>query len=106
MQFQPYLMFDGSCAQAMCFYERVIGGKLEPLLKYSEMPEPCADMPAGERRPDRSRLPRARRRIADGVGYDARAALRGNEELRRRPDLPDTGCRPRLSSMRSPRADR
>jgi PhnB protein len=47
MQFQPYLMFDGNCAQAMRFYERVIGGKLEPMLKYSEMPEPCADMPAG-----------------------------------------------------------
>ena len=47
MQFQPYLMFDGTCADAMRFYERVIGGKLEPLLKYSEMPEPCADMPAG-----------------------------------------------------------
>ena len=32
MQFQPYLMFDGTCAEAMRFYERVIGGKLEPLL--------------------------------------------------------------------------
>ena len=47
MQFQPYLMFDGTCAEAMKFYERVIGGKLEAMLKYSEMPEPCADMPAG-----------------------------------------------------------
>ena len=47
MQFQPYLMFDGNCAQAMRFYERVIGGKLEPLLQFSEMPEPCADLPAG-----------------------------------------------------------
>lgn len=46
MQFQPYLMFDGDCAQAMRFYERVVGGKLEPMLKYSEMPEPCGDMPA------------------------------------------------------------
>ena len=47
MQFQPYLMFDGNCAEAMLFYERVIGGKLESMLKFSEMPEPCADMPAG-----------------------------------------------------------
>jgi PhnB protein len=47
MQFQPYLMFDGNCAQAMRFYEGVIGGKLEPMLKFSEMPEQCADLPAG-----------------------------------------------------------
>lgn len=47
MQFQPYLVFDGNCAQAMRFYEQVIGGKLEQMMKFSEMPEPCDGLPAG-----------------------------------------------------------
>jgi PhnB protein len=47
MQFQPYLIFDGNCAEAMRFYERVIGGKLETMMKMSESPEPCGDLPPG-----------------------------------------------------------
>jgi PhnB protein len=35
-----YLFFDGTCAQAMRFYERVTGGKITAMLKYSESPEP------------------------------------------------------------------
>ena len=29
--FEPYLTFDGSCAEAMRFYERILGGRLEVL---------------------------------------------------------------------------
>jgi PhnB protein len=35
-----YLFFDGTCAQAMRFYERVTGGKIQAMLKYSDSPQP------------------------------------------------------------------
>ena len=47
MQFQPYLTFDGNCAEAMKFYERVIGGKLTALMKIADAPEQCAQLPPG-----------------------------------------------------------
>ena len=41
-----YLSFDGNCAEAMRFYERVLNGKLEALLKNSETPA-APHVPAG-----------------------------------------------------------
>ncbi len=41
----PYLFFDGNCADAMRFYERTLGGKLD-LMKASEAPA-GAEMPPG-----------------------------------------------------------
>lgn len=35
-----YLFFNGTCAEAMQFYERTLGGKLEALMKYGDSPEP------------------------------------------------------------------
>lgn len=35
-----YLFFDGNCAEAMNFYQRVTGGKLTAMMKYSESPQP------------------------------------------------------------------
>ncbi len=29
-QLSAYLSFDGNCAEAMHFYERVLGGRMEP----------------------------------------------------------------------------
>ena len=39
-QFDTYLFFDGTCAEAMRFYERTLGAKLNALMKYSESPDP------------------------------------------------------------------
>jgi PhnB protein len=33
-----YLFFDGNCAQAMRFYERTLGGKLEMMMTHAESP--------------------------------------------------------------------
>lgn len=41
-----YLAFDGNCAEAMRFYERVLNGKLKALLKNSETPA-AEHVPAG-----------------------------------------------------------
>lgn len=42
----PYLIFNGTCADAMRFYERTLGGKLEALITFGESPG-CEEMPPG-----------------------------------------------------------
>ena len=37
-QLDPYLFFDGNCAEAMRFYEKTLGGKLEMMMKQSDAP--------------------------------------------------------------------
>ena len=37
-QFEPYLSFNGNCAEAMRFYEKTLGGKIEMMMKFSEAP--------------------------------------------------------------------
>jgi PhnB protein len=38
-----YLTFDGTCAEAMRFYEKTLGGKLEFMQTFGESPMPCPD---------------------------------------------------------------
>jgi len=38
MSLEPYLFFDGNCADAMRFYEKALDGKLEMMMKASEAP--------------------------------------------------------------------
>ena len=45
-----YIFFDGTCAAAMRFYERVTGGKLTAMLKYSESPDPKTCPPGSDDR--------------------------------------------------------
>ena len=40
MQVQPYLFFDGRCEEAIEFYKRALGAKVEMLMRYRESPEP------------------------------------------------------------------
>ena len=37
-QLEPYLFFNGNCAEAMRFYEKTLGGKVEMMMKASEAP--------------------------------------------------------------------
>src|SRR3979490_211210 len=41
-----YLIFDGDCADAMRFYERTLGGKLEVMMTHAESPM-AAQTPPG-----------------------------------------------------------
>ncbi len=45
-QLNAYLSFDGTCAQAMKHYERVLGAKLEALITYAEAPMGDQPVPA------------------------------------------------------------
>ena len=48
MHFQTYLIFNGNCAQAMRYYERVLGGKLDAMMKMGDGPDgACEHMPPG-----------------------------------------------------------
>ncbi|HWI78184.1 MAG TPA: VOC family protein [Ramlibacter sp.] len=38
-QLDCYLFFNGNCAQAMRFYERTLGAKLEMMMTYGESPQ-------------------------------------------------------------------
>lgn len=37
-QLDTYLFFDGNCAEAMRFYERTLGGKIEMMMTHAESP--------------------------------------------------------------------
>jgi len=40
MQVQPYLFFNGRCEEAVKFYEKALGAKVEMLMRYKDSPEP------------------------------------------------------------------
>jgi PhnB protein len=40
MPIQPYLFFDGRCEEAIEFYKRALGAKVEMLMRFSESPDP------------------------------------------------------------------
>ena len=38
MQLNPYLTFNGQCEQALKFYEKVLGAKIQGMMTWGEMP--------------------------------------------------------------------
>jgi PhnB protein len=42
MEVQPYLVFDGRCEEALEFYKKAIGAKVDRLLRMKDSPEPAA----------------------------------------------------------------
>ena len=40
MRVQPYLFIDGRCEEAINFYVKVLGAKVELLMRYKDSPEP------------------------------------------------------------------
>ena len=45
-QLEGYLFFDGTCADAMRFYERTLGGKLEMMMTAAQAPN-AGELPPG-----------------------------------------------------------
>jgi PhnB protein len=39
MQVQPYLFFDGRCEEAIEFYKKALGAKVEMMMRFKESPE-------------------------------------------------------------------
>jgi PhnB protein len=40
MLIQPYLFFDGRCEEAIGFYQRALGAKVEMMMRFKDNPEP------------------------------------------------------------------
>ena len=40
MPIQPYLFFEGRCEEAIEFYQKALGAKVEMLMRYKDSPEP------------------------------------------------------------------
>jgi PhnB protein len=40
MKLEPYLLFNGNCEEAMQFYTKALGGRIDMLIRYSESPDP------------------------------------------------------------------
>src|SRR4051812_7079817 len=45
MKIQPYLFFDGRCEEAVQFYQRALGAKVEMMMRYKEGPPAGAGNP-------------------------------------------------------------
>lgn len=39
MKTNPYLSFNGNCAEAFKFYEKILGGKIEMLMTFAQAPQ-------------------------------------------------------------------
>ncbi len=40
MQVMPYLIFEGRCEEAIEFYKKAVGARLDEMMRFSEAPEP------------------------------------------------------------------
>ena len=68
MQLNPYLMFNGQCEAAFKFYEKVLGGKIEAMMRFEGSPMAAQTPP--ERR---NKIMHARMTVGDKMlmGTDA-----------------------------------
>jgi PhnB protein len=48
MKIQPYLMFDGRCEEALDFYKKAAGAKVEMLLRWKDGPDKSMCKPGNE----------------------------------------------------------
>lgn len=47
MTVQPYIFFDGRCEEALEFYQKAVGAKVEALMRFKENPDGTAHNPPG-----------------------------------------------------------
>ena len=55
-QLSSYLFFDGNCADAMRFYERTLGGKIEGMMTHAQAPDGAKSPPGNANRILHARL--------------------------------------------------
>jgi len=46
----PYLFFDGRCEEAIEFYKKALGAKVEMMMRFKDSPEPPPPRPAATTR--------------------------------------------------------
>ena len=55
MQVQPYLFFDGRCEEALEFYKKALGAKVEMLMRFKDSPDRRRHVHARQRGQDHAR---------------------------------------------------
>lgn len=79
-EIQPYLTFGGRCEEAIAFYQRTLGAKVDMMLRFKDSPEP---MPPGVLAPGfESKIMHSSFRVGDAVvmasdGCDATQGFKG-----------------------------
>ena len=48
MQVQPYLNFNGRCEEALAFYGKALGAKIETVMHFKDSPDPAMVSPGSE----------------------------------------------------------
>jgi PhnB protein len=48
MQVQPYLNFNGRCEEALAFYGKALGAKIERVMHFKDSPDPTMVSPGSE----------------------------------------------------------
>jgi PhnB protein len=48
MQVQPYLNFNGRCEEALAFYGKALGAKIEMVMHFKDSPDPAMVSPGSE----------------------------------------------------------
>ena len=48
MQVQPYLFFDGRAEEAVEFYKKAVGAKVEAMMRWKDSPDPSMCTPGNE----------------------------------------------------------
>ena len=77
---ETYLTFNGNCAEALRFYERTLGGKIEMMMTFADAPDADQYPPEAGKQIMHASL-RHRRPRADGLRHDARPAVRRHDRL-------------------------
>ncbi|MBV8724339.1 MAG: VOC family protein [Candidatus Eremiobacteraeota bacterium] len=73
MDFEPYLLFDGKCEEALNFYKGIFGGNIE-LMRWSDAPKDAGGPPVTEETKNRVMHGRFK---ADGIAFMAGDATPG-----------------------------
>ncbi len=103
MQVQSYLFFDGRCEEAIEFYKKALGAKVEMMMRFKEAPGDHECTPGTE-----DKIMHSRFTIGDTPGDGVRRHGKGKPEFKgfSLRSTPRTKPRPTSCSARCPRAAR
>jgi PhnB protein len=78
MQVQPYLVFEGRCEEAIEFYKKALGAKVEMLMRFKDAPE---KPPAGECAPNADdKVMHASLKIGEATVMASDGRMQGNSQ--------------------------
>jgi PhnB protein len=72
MQVQPYLNFNGRCEEALAFYGKALGAKIERVMHFKDSPDPSMVSPGSENKVMHSSF-----RVGDAIVLDSDGRCQG-----------------------------